>query len=74
MTQRAIEDYITNELTESEDIVQFVTSLINSAYEINHIVPNAEQMFFNIFCSPVTTAKMRKGKDSNDLLHGNLFK
>ena len=74
MTQRAIEEYITNELTENEDIIQFLTSLINSAYEINDFVPNAEQMFFNIFVSPVTTKKMRKGTDSEDLLVGNLFK
>jgi hypothetical protein len=38
---------------------------------LNAKIKNAEQMFFDIFTSPITTYTDRKGKE--DLLAGNLF-
>ena len=47
--------------------------MINSAYEINDIIPNIELMFYKIFCSPITTKEVRKAQDKDDILAGNLF-
>ena len=30
--------------------------MINSAYELNEIIPNIELVFFKMFTSPITTA------------------
>ena len=45
--------------------------MINYAYELNDLIPNIELMFYNIFCSPLTTKDIRKGNE--DLMVGNLF-
>jgi hypothetical protein len=71
MTQRALENYIANQTV--EDIQLIALSMINSAYEINDIIPNIELMFFKIFCSPITTKEARKAQDKDNLLTGNLF-
>lgn len=46
-------------------------SIINSAYQVNDIIPNIEMMFYKMFCSPMTTKEIRKGNEN--LLEGNLF-
>jgi len=48
-------------------------SIVNSAYELNHIIPNIELILFKMFVSPVTTRTQRKNADAEDLLNGNLF-
>jgi hypothetical protein len=47
--------------------------MINSAYQLNHAIPNIELVFYKIFCSPITTKDIRKKEDEQDLLAGNLF-
>jgi len=47
--------------------------MINSAYELNAVIPNIELLFFQMFVSPIKTKKERKGNDGDDLLTGNLF-
>ena len=49
-----------------------VLSMINSAYELNDIIPNIELVFFKMFTSPITTAAQRKQKDGDDILAGNI--
>jgi len=50
-----------------------ILSMINSVYELNDLIPNIELIFFKIFTSPITTKAVRKQKDGDDLLAGNLF-
>jgi hypothetical protein len=47
--------------------------MINSVYELNDIIPNIELIFFKMFTSPITTKTLRKLRDSEDLLVGNIF-
>lgn len=47
--------------------------MLNSAYELNKLIPNIEMVFFKMFISPITTMQERKRKDGDDLLAGNLF-
>ena len=48
--------------------------MVNSAYEINTLIPNIELVFYNMFCSPITTKEMRQGRDGSDnILLGNIF-
>ena len=47
--------------------------MVNSAYEVNSIIPNLELMLFKMFVSPITTKAERKEQDRDDLLAGNLF-
>ena len=47
--------------------------MINSVYELNDIIPNIELIFFKMFTSPITTKAIRKLRDSEDILAGNLF-
>jgi hypothetical protein len=48
--------------------------LINSAYELNTLIPNVELLFYKMFCSPITTKSDRAGgKDREDVLYGNIF-
>lgn len=54
-----------------EEVRKICLSMINSAYQLNDIIPNVEMMLYKIFCSPVTTKETRK--DSDNLLVGNLF-
>lgn len=49
-------------------------SIVNSAYEINDIIPNIELLLFKMFCSPISTKAERKEQDFDDLLVGNLFR
>ena len=50
-----------------------ILSVVNSAYDLNHIIPNIELILFKMFVSPVTTKGERKAADGEDLLAGNLF-
>ena len=51
-----------------------VLSLINSAYELNEIIPNIELVFFKMFTSPITTKAERKRNEQEELLAGNIFR
>ncbi len=57
----------------AEDQELLILSMINSAYELNNIIPNIEMVFYRMFVSPVSTYAERKQKDGEDLLAGNLF-
>jgi len=50
-----------------------ILSLINSSYELNEMIPNAELIFYKMFTSPITTKAERKAGQEDDLLAGNLF-
>lgn len=58
---------------DAKDRELLLLSMINSAYELNHIIPNIELIVFKMFVSPVTTRSERKGADEDDILKGNLF-
>lgn len=47
--------------------------MVNSAYELNSLIPNIELLFYKIFCSPITTKEERKDKDNDYPLFGNIF-
>jgi hypothetical protein len=70
MTQRSLEEYILN-LESEQDIQSLVIALINSAYELNSLIPNAELLFYRMFSSPLTTKAERAGGE--DVLLGNIF-
>ena len=70
MTQRSLEEYILN-LESEQDIQSLVIALINSAYELNSLIPNVELLFYRMFSSPITTKAERAG--GNDVLLGNIF-
>jgi hypothetical protein len=67
-----LEEYLIN-LENEGDVQALVISLINSAYELNALIPNAELLFYKMFCSPLTTKEERTGKDREDVLTGNIF-
>ena len=49
-------------------------ALLNSAYELNSLIPNVELLFYRMFCSPVTTKGERAGgQDRENVLLGNIF-
>jgi hypothetical protein len=56
------------------DKAELCLSLVNSAYELNDIIPNIELLFFKMFVSPIATKAERKAGDADDLLVGNLFR
>ena len=70
MTQRSLEEYIVN-LESEQDIQSLVIALINSAYELNSLIPNVELLFYRMFSSPITTKAERAGGE--DVLLGNIF-
>ena len=70
MTQRSLEEYILN-LESEQDIQSLVIALINSAYELNSLIPNVELLFYRMFSSPITTKAERAGGE--DVLLGNIF-
>ena len=70
MTQRSLEEYILN-LESEQDIQSLVIALINSAYELNSLIPNVELLFYRMFSSPLTTKAERAGGE--DVLLGNIF-
>ena len=73
MTQKALEEYILN-LESEHDVQSLVIALINSAYELNSLIPNVELLFYKMFCSPITTKADRAGgNDREDVLLGNIF-
>ena len=37
------------------EIQMLITSMINSAYELNTILPNIEMIFYRIFNSPISS-------------------
>lgn len=47
--------------------------MVNSAYELNALIPNIEMIFYKMFCSPITTKEERQGKDKDSVLLGNIF-
>lgn len=61
-------------LENSNDIQQLIISMVNSAYELNGLIPNMEKLFYRIFCSPISTKEIRaNGNDKENLLVGNIF-
>ena len=61
-------------LESEEDIQALIISLINSAYELNPLIPNVELLFYRMFCSPITTKVDRAGgNDRENVLYGNIF-
>ena len=73
LTQRSLEEFIIN-LENPADVQSLVISLVNSAYELNSLIPNVEMLFYKIFTSPLTTKEERAGgKDREDPLFGNIF-
>ena len=51
-----------------------MTSIVNSSYELNSLIPNIEMLFYKIFCSPLTNKDERRGKDvGENVLFGNIF-
>ena len=71
LAQRDLEEYIQHLSAQEQQAL--VLSLINSAYELNEIIPNAELVFYRMFTSPITTKEQRKRSQDDDLLVGNLF-
>ena len=48
--------------------------MLSQAYELNNLIPNVDKIFYRMFCSPLTTKELRKGKDNgDDILLGNIF-
>ena len=47
--------------------------MVNSAFELNSLIPNAELLFYHIFCSPLLIKEERKGHDRENVLLGNIF-
>jgi len=72
LSQRSLEEYISN-LESVEDVQSLIISLVNSSYELNGLIPNVEMLFYRMFCSPLTTREDRKGKDTENVLYGNIF-
>lgn len=72
LSQKALEEYIIK-LEDPVEVRKLVLSMINSAYQLNHIIPNVELVFYKIFCSPISTKAIRKEQESTDLLAGNIF-
>jgi hypothetical protein len=72
LTQKALEEYIMKEKNVDE-VRMLCLALINSAYELNDIIPNIEMMFYRIFMSPQLTKEARKKSENDDLLEGNIF-
>lgn len=73
MTQKSLEEYILN-LESEADIQALIIALINSAYELNSLIPNVELLFYRMFCSPITTkAERAGGNDRDNVLLGNIF-
>ena len=58
---------------DNEEREMLILSVVNSAYDLNHIIPNIELILFKMFTSPISTKGQRKASDSEDLLAGNLF-
>lgn len=72
LTQKSLEEYIIN-LESPADVQALIISLVNSAYELNALIPNVEMLFYRMFCSPLTTKEDRNGKDRENVLYGNIF-
>ena len=72
LAQRDLEQYF--ETLSAEDKQLLVLSMINSAYELNEIIPNIELVFFKMFTSPITTKAERKRNEQEELLAGNIFR
>jgi len=60
-------------MSDPKEIEMLVLAMINQAYELNEVIPNIEQVFYNLFCSPLITKDVRKGNDKDNLLAGNIF-
>ena len=43
------------EQLDKEEKELFILSMLNSAYELNDIIPNIELVFYNMFTSPIST-------------------
>lgn len=60
LTQRSLEEYILN-LESPADVQALIVALVTSSYELNGLIPNAEHLFYRLFCSPVSTKEERAG-------------
>jgi len=60
-------------LENPKDIQMLITSMVTQAYELNHLIPNIEVIFYRMFMSPITGKEERKGNDKENLLYGNIF-
>jgi hypothetical protein len=58
MTQIALEEHFVKE-QDPEEIRLMALAIINSAYQLNDIIPNIELMFYRIFTSPIMTKDIR---------------
>ena len=47
--------------------------MVHQAYKLNNFIPNIELVLYNLFMSPLHTAKQRKEDKGNNILNGNLF-
>ena len=73
LTQKSLEEYILN-LDSVFEVQQLVIALVNSAYELNALIPNVEMLFYRMFNSPLTTKEERaNGNDKENVLVGNIF-
>ena len=72
LSQRSLEEYIMN-LENVADVQALIIALVNSAYELNALIPNVEMLFYRMFCSPLSTKEDRVGKDRENVLYGNIF-
>lgn len=72
LTQKSLEEYIINQ-ENPYDVQQLIISMVNSAYELNSLIPNVEMLFYKMFCSPLSTKEERKGRDKESVLFGNIF-
>ena len=72
LSQKSLEEYILN-VENPKDVQLLIISMVNSAYDVNALIPNMEMVFYRMFCSPLTTKEDRKGKDKDNVLHGNIF-
>lgn len=54
LSQKALEEYIINQ-EDPKEIQNLIISITNSAYELNSLIPNIDLLFYNLFCSPLTT-------------------
>jgi len=70
MPQKALEQHV--QTMSKEEIAELTLSIVNSAYEVNDLIPNIELVLFKMFTSPMTTKEQRRG--AKDLLEGNLFR
>ena len=70
--QKALEEHFFS-MSDPKEIEMLILAMISQAYELNDIIPNIEQVFYKIFCSPLITKDVRKENDKDNILAGNIF-